>query len=130
VDNGWMPVYFFFYASLGWIGYVFALWQMKIYLNYIFREKISAMIILGLIPVSSLGLLLGLINRFNSWDLFVRPFEVLKGAWLYFSDWLYIRNLLLYILILYILYFLGNALFNRNLFDRVVLFEDKKENKK
>lgn len=127
VENGWMPVFFFLYAVLGWIGFVFALWQMKIFLSFIFEKRTVNIIVLGLIPLTALGLLLGLINRFNSWDVFTRPMEVLFGAGLYFTDWLYFRNFLLYTIMFYILYFLGNALFGRRLFDRLIFFKNKKE---
>jgi uncharacterized membrane protein len=118
VENAWMPFFLFIYAIIGWIAFVFALWQMKTFLGFIFSDKMANSIILGLIPLSSLGLLLGLVNRFNSWDFFTEPFTVINGASTYFTDWHNFRNLFLYTIMFYILYFLGSALFSDRIFKK------------
>lgn len=110
-ENAWMIIFFFTYGIIGWIGHVYLINQMK-YLIKKLWGKIGVFAYLWLIsPIISLGLLLGLVNRWNSWDAFLHPTEVLESAWLYVNDWTYFKNLLIYTIFLYILYFVGDILF-------------------
>ncbi|MDO8259997.1 MAG: DUF1361 domain-containing protein [Candidatus Magasanikbacteria bacterium] len=110
-ENAWMIIFFFTYGIIGWVAHVYLINQMKHLVKKI-AGKIGVFVYLLLIsPLISLGLLLGLVNRWNSWDAFVYPGEVLSSAWLYVSDWTYFKNLLIYTIFLYILYFVGNIIF-------------------
>jgi len=106
-----MIPFFFLYAILGWIAYVYLVNQMKYLIDKLFGKRVVLAYLWLISPVFSLGILLGLVNRWNSWDLLFFPTEVLNGALLYFSDWTYFKNLLIYTFSLYILYFIGDILF-------------------
>jgi uncharacterized membrane protein len=106
-ENAWMIVFFFVYGLIGWILYYYTLEQMLYYLRTKFSEKISFIFTLLIIPTISLGILLGLINRLNSWDIFKRFETVIESALFYFTKIEAIALLIAYSLSLYGLYYLG-----------------------
>lgn len=110
--EAWIIPVFFLYSILGWIAFVYLLNQMRGFLKTWKREKLSAFFPALIIPLVSLGVLLGLLNRFNSWEIFSRPLEIFQASVAYFTDWVYFRNWLIFTLGLYILYFIGNKLFS------------------
>lgn len=110
-ENAWMITFFFLYSIIGWIAFVFLVNQMKPLVAKIWG-KMGVSVYLWLIsPVFSLGVLLGLINRLNSWDIVINPTKVINSTLLYFTDWTYLKNLLIYTFFLYIAYFAGDILF-------------------
>jgi uncharacterized membrane protein len=114
VENAGMIVFFFIYAILGWISFVFLLNQMRDFIVKIGRRKMANIFVIITIPLTAWGVLLGLINRFNSWEIFIKPMEIINSALAYFSNFYYFRSLLFFIFGFYILYFIGNRLFSLN----------------
>ncbi|HTW96470.1 MAG TPA: DUF1361 domain-containing protein [Candidatus Methylomirabilis sp.] len=113
VPGAWEIMFFFVYSILGWIVLVILLKQMKSLLAAIYNKKIAARSILVFIPLISLGVLLGLNERFNSWDVFIHPWLILWNLLRYFSVWGYFRNLVVFTAGFYLLYFLGDYLFKK-----------------
>jgi len=109
--NAWMIMFFFVYAFFGWVFFILLLSQMKSFLKKVFDKKIANLFIIIIIPLVALGVLLGLVDRFNSWGVFVYPLAILKIVLIYITSFYYFRNLLVFIIGLYILYFLGDFLF-------------------
>lgn len=109
--NAWMPLFFFAYASIGWVTYVLLINQMKWLVKEVFGRWLAHIYVLAIIPLISLGFLIGLINRWNSWEIFVQPFKLYKNLLVYFSDPLYFTNWLIFTILLYALYFGGNWVF-------------------
>ena len=122
IENAWMVLFFFSYSIAGWLSYVFLLNQMKAVIENIWGKSGKIIFLVSLPPLTALGVLLGLVNRWNSWDIFLYPGEVITGTLAYFTDWTYLKNLLLYSFFLYFLYFIGNYFF-KNLHDG--LFKDR-----
>jgi uncharacterized membrane protein len=122
VDTAWMILFFFLYASIGWVAFVYFLNQMKGFIGGIFnppapfskRGDYGNFFIISVIPLISLGILLGLFNRWNSWEIFVDPIGIIKTAVLYFTDLTYFLNWLVFTIFLYILYYGGNYFFRAN----------------
>ena len=146
-ENAWMIMFFFVYASVGWVAFVYLLNQMKNFIGDLFKKSpqphlakggndekspnplyqggiespldkgglgdlfVEKIFIIAVIPIISLGVLLGLLNRWNSWEIFIYPTEFLKHILLYFTDSVYFGNWLIFTAFLYILYFGGNTLF-------------------
>lgn len=104
---------FFVYASIGWASLVLLLNQMKKNIHLILGEVYSKFYIWIIIPLIALGVLLGLLQRWNSWEFFYKPFGILSDIGLYFSDFVYFRNWLVFTVGLYVLYFFGNKLFRK-----------------
>lgn len=113
LENAWMIIFFFSYALLGWIGFVILLRQMRDFVEKVFTKKIGLFFILSIIPMISLGVLLGLINRWNSWELFINPLGIFTSIKIYFTDFVYFKNFLIFTLNFYILYFVGEKLFKK-----------------
>lgn len=110
VDNAWMSMAFFIYALIGWISFVLLLGQMSRLVAKVCTSSVSRMFPVVVIPLIALGVLLGLIHRFNSWEVFVQPVAVWGGIKDYIFVWVHTRNWLIFTLLLYILYFVGNKI--------------------
>ncbi len=111
VNNAWMIMFFFIYAIIGWISFVYLLREMKEFIGNIYNKIYSNIFIGLMIPLVSLGVLLGLLNRWNSWDLFIYPIDIIRSSLIYFSDFYYFRNWLIFTIGFYILYFIGTKIF-------------------
>ncbi len=109
--NAWMIMFFFIYSVLGWVSLVLLLNQMKNFIVKLKNKTWGAVFAVVLIPLISLGVLLGLINRFNSWEIFINPWKIVEISGVYMTDWYYFRNWLVFTLGFYFLYFVGNNLF-------------------
>lgn len=115
VSGVWQIMYFFVFSTLGWIFFVIFLKQMQTLLAKIFSQKISRITILAIIPFVSLGVLFGLTERFNSWDVFFNPLAILENLLRYMTTWAYFRNLLAFTAGYYLLFFLGDYLFGKRI---------------
>lgn len=105
--NAWMIFFFFSYAVIGLIAYVFALKSMAAFLSKKLSIK-NYFFIIPVVPLISLGVLLGLLDRWNTWDIFFNPLYILKSAGNYFTSWDHFKNFLIINLFLYIFYFVGS----------------------
>ncbi len=114
VENAWMIVFFFIYAILGWMAFVFLLSQMRNFIIKVKGRAVANFFVAIMIPITALGVLLGLINRFNSWEIFIKPGEIINSALVYFTDFYYFKDFLIFTIAFYILYFIGNRLFTFN----------------
>lgn len=109
--NAWMIMFFFMYSLLGWVFFTVFLAQMKGFIKDIFGAKISNIFVILIIPMISLGVLIGLVDRFNSWDVFLRPLAIFENMLVYITSFYYFRNFLIFTIGLYFMYFLGDFLF-------------------
>ena len=112
--NAWIVMFFFVYACVGWVSFVFLLNQMRKFINKILGGKIEFFYIWSIIPLISIGVLLGLIDRWNSWEIFLFPLEIFKSMLKYITDIAYFTNWVIFTVGLYVLYFGGNFILNVN----------------
>ncbi len=110
-ENAWMALFFFAYAAFGWPAFVLALRPLKSYVKARFGIKVAAWFTTLMCLMSSVGLLLGLVNRFNSWELITKPFDVLRAASSYIREPQAVFNLLMVFLCLSFLYWIGERIF-------------------
>ncbi len=113
VSQAWMIIFFFIYAFLGWVAFVCLLNQMRCWIKEEGGEYLNKIFPVVIIPLTSLGVLLGLLNRFNSWEIFLRPGEIIRVSGLYFSQLPFFWDWLVFTLGFYFLYYLGNYLFRK-----------------
>ena len=111
--NAWMIIVFFTYASFGWVAFYYNLKLMSNLAHEIFKGLRPGFFAALIIPVTSLGVLLGLLNRFNSWDVFLFPLWLTQVFLVYFLDINYFINWLIFTLGLGLLYFAGDCLFRQ-----------------
>jgi len=109
--NAWMTLFFFAYASVGWPTFVLALRPLKKAMTKYFNKTIGLIFMFGACLLSALGVLLGLVNRFNSWNLITNPLKVIKVALTYFSDSVSMFNLFMMFIVLVFLYLVGEKIF-------------------
>ncbi len=112
-ENAWMSVFFFAYAVAGWISFVLAVRPVRSMMDRRFGARRANVFFYVLMPLVSLGVLLGLVNRWNSWEIFTDPFLILGTLTRYVTDVVYLKNWILLTILLFGLYFLGERLFNR-----------------
>lgn len=111
--NGWMIIVFFTYSSFGWVSFYYLLKLMSNLANEIFSGLRPYFFAALVIPLTSLGVLLGLLNRFNSWDVFLYPLWFLRVLAVYFLDINYFIDWLIFTFFLYLLYFAGDVIFKK-----------------
>jgi len=111
--SAWMIPVFFTYSIFGWISFYYILKLMSDLFNEVFKIAQSYIFIILIIPLTSLGVLLGLLNRFNSWDVFLYPVWLLKVSSVYFLDINYFLNWFVFTVFLYLLYFIGDHIFRK-----------------
>ena len=109
--NAWMVLFFFTYASIGWVAFVMLLNQMKRLVGYMFGNFLSLIYVVITIPIIALGFLLGLVQRWNSWEIFIYPLSFFNNAKLYWTDARHFTNWLIFTTFLYIFYIAGYFLF-------------------
>jgi len=110
-ESVWTIFFLFTYACFGWVAFVLFLGGMKDLIERSVGKKTAAVFVFAVIPLLSLGILLGLIDRWNSWNFFVSPGRILSHVLIYVTDLNRFLNLFLTAVFLYILYFGGNYLF-------------------
>ena len=111
IQNSWMIIVFFTYAVIGWVAFVYLVNQMKSLVNSIWGKIAARFYIWVIIPFISLGVMLGLVNRWYSWEFFVFPLDVARNILLYFTDIVNLLNWLVFTVFFYVLYLGGNWLF-------------------
>lgn len=111
--NAWMIIVFFAYSCSGWVSFYYLLKLMSDLANEIFKKLRPQFFAALIIPLTSLGVLLGLLNRFNSWDVFLYPLWLSQVFLVYFRDLNYFVDWLIFTLFLYLLYFAGDVIFRQ-----------------
>ncbi|KKR20425.1 MAG: hypothetical protein UT48_C0018G0018 [Parcubacteria group bacterium GW2011_GWE2_39_37] len=114
-QNAWMSLFFFTYSAIGWVTFVLLINQMKSLIKNVFGKIVANLFILVIIPVIALGFLIGLLNRWNSWELFIYPVALYKNLMLYFTVSGNLANLIIFSAFLYLLYYSGNYLFKNRI---------------
>ncbi len=115
-ENAWMILFFFTYAIVGWAIFYYSIRLMRDFLAVIFNKLIAKIFVACLIPTMSLGILLGLLNRWNSWDFFIFPRSLVSDIIIYFTLRDYFIDWLIFTVFFYILYLAGNLLFRKDFY--------------
>ncbi len=113
VNNAWMIIFFFVYGCLGWLSFYYILKSMSSLINKIFKKISTNFFVCIMIPLTSFGILFGLLNRLNSWDIFVAPIWIFKAFIIYFLDLNYFMDWFIFTIFLYLLYFSGDYFFKK-----------------
>lgn len=80
-DHGsWLVTFFFIYALTGLPTFYYALNRMEGLLAGVFSARLSKVFVLFMIPLTTLGVMLGLFERSNSWDVLTQPLFLAKIA--------------------------------------------------
>ncbi len=109
-DNAWMTLFFFAYAAVGWYSFVQALLPVTAAIGRRWKGSEVYAGLAGAI-LSALGVMLGLVNRWNSWEVVTDPLGIFWTFWRSLGDLTYLRNWLIMSVLLYILFWVGQAVF-------------------
>ena len=110
VSQAWIVLFFFSYSLVVWLFFVYLVASMGELLERRWPPLLVFLYEAIIIPLSAWGVLIGLFNRFNTWEMITHPASVFKALGLYLSSWEYFINLLFFVLFYYFLYFLGKRL--------------------
>ncbi len=106
-QNAWVIIFFFAYSLVGWFSFVYLMEKQRMVLKSIWGKKNAEIFVLSVIPMMTIGVLLGLIDRWNSWEIFMYPGLVLEDAIGYLVE---LRNFVVFTLFLYISYCIGRKI--------------------
>ncbi|WKZ25122.1 MAG: DUF1361 domain-containing protein [Patescibacteria group bacterium] len=113
LNNGWMIFFFFTYALFGFLSFILSLRPVVTAVRVKWGKLVAAWFNVIIIPLISLGVLLGLLNRWNSWDVFSKPSFILSGLWQYFISLPYLKNWLFLTILFFFLYYLGSGVLKK-----------------
>jgi uncharacterized membrane protein len=101
----WMVMLFFTYAILGLPTFYYALNKMSGILKKLFNPMSATVLPIVVIPLTAIGVMFGLFERFNSWDILVKPQGIIRTAFSYFTDLNLFINFLIFTISLYLIYY-------------------------
>ncbi len=104
-EQAWVVPIFFTYGLVGVPTFYYALRKMTQVVRKLFGKWTGRLFPLLMIPVTALGLLLGLVARFNSWEVVSKPWSIVRTAFAYLQDKTMLLNLLSYTVMLYLIYY-------------------------
>ena len=86
-DRGsWMVIFFFVYALIGLPAFYYALERMGRLLASVFSPKASHWFTILMLPLTTLGVMLGLFMRANSWDVLLSPLALVRQTLSYLQE--------------------------------------------
>jgi uncharacterized membrane protein len=100
-----MVVLFFTYAVLGVPTFYYALNQTTGIFKKLFNPMSAKVLPIIVIPLTSIGVMYGLFERFNSWDILTDPFSLIIKGIGYFTDINLLFNFLIFTISLYLIYY-------------------------
>ena len=101
----WMSMFFFTYALIGLPTFYYALKKMSQVCENVFSALFGTLLPVIVIPLTSIGVLFGLFERFNTWDLLTRPWSVVQTGFSYFTDLNLFFNFLVFTISFYLIYY-------------------------
>ena len=108
-DQAYIVPIFFTYALIGLPTFYYALSKMATTLKQLFNQTSARLLPILMIPLTSLGLMLGLVARYNSWDVILKPFKIIHTTFLFLADPVMLLNILSYTVMLYLIYYFIQA---------------------
>jgi len=104
--GSWMVMFFFTYALIGLPTFYYALGKMTELVGKKWGTRVKRLFPLVVIPLTSIGLMFGLYERFNSWDILRRPWSLLETTAGYFDTCYLTTDFLVFTFALYLIYYL------------------------
>ncbi|MBN2087597.1 DUF1361 domain-containing protein [Candidatus Peregrinibacteria bacterium] len=100
----WIPVFFFTYAFIGVPTFYYSLNKMSQLFESVFGKLQAKLMRLIVIPLTTIAVMFGLYERFNTWDVIFRPLNILRIAGSYITDMRMIIDFIVITLFLYFIY--------------------------
>lgn len=100
----WKVPFFFTYALIGLPTFYYALKKMTSVLIEVFGRFLRFFPIV-MIPATSIGVMLGLFERFNTWELLTDPLLIFRTGFGYLANGQGILNFTVFTVSLYVIYY-------------------------
>ncbi|PLX27982.1 hypothetical protein C0583_01975 [Candidatus Parcubacteria bacterium] len=110
-NNAWHIIFFFIFGLLGWVFYFYMIDQIRVYLSKVLSKNFAKLFPVIITPIISLGLLIGLTERLNTWDVIFNFTNVVDAIFSYLMLAENQHNLIAFTIGLYFLYYLAKILF-------------------
>jgi uncharacterized membrane protein len=105
-DHGsWLVTFFFTYALTGLPAFYYALNRMERLLAGVFSVRLSKWFAFLMIPLTTLGVMLGLFERSNSWDVLTQPLSLVQTALGYLQTADILAFFVIFTASLYVIYY-------------------------
>ena len=112
-DQAYIVPIFFTYSLVGVPTFYYALSKMSYILSKLFGKSTGKLFPVLMSPVTGLGLMLGLVDRFNSWDIVRDPISIVLNALHHLSSPIMLTNILSYSMMMYIIYYFIRAVYKK-----------------
>ena len=106
-NGSWLVIFFFTYALIGVPTLYYAINKMSRVFGAVFNRSAAALLPVFAIPLISIGVMFGLYSRFNSWDILLKPCEILRVAGTYFTEPYLFTDFIVFATCLYFIYYLA-----------------------
>jgi len=110
--GSWIPLFFFTYALIGLPTFYYAIKKMTNLVSKTYCKMCKKAFPIVIIPITSIGLMFGLYERFNSWDLLTRPWEILHVTTSYFQSPIMLTDFIIFTILLYVIYYVTDFFVN------------------
>jgi len=104
LNGAWIIFFFFIYALIGWLTFYHLMEKMFTLLKEQYNIYVANFFRYFSLIIMPLAVLLGLVNRLNSWQMFSHPAQVLHTVASYFTEWRYLQQWLSIIIITMLMY--------------------------
>ena len=105
VEEAWIMIFFFTYALIGVPTFYYALKKMSDVFKKMFNDLSAKILPVIVVPLTSIGVMFGLFERYNSWDILTKPYDIIRTFLGYFTDLNLFFNFLVFTLSLFLIYY-------------------------
>ena len=110
LDGSWKVMFFFTYAAIGLPTFYYSLRKMERLFRSMCGKIYATLLPIIVIPLTSIAVMFGLYERFNSWDVVFHPCELFSTAGSYFTEVHLLTDFLVFTVLLYFIFYLTRFL--------------------
>ena len=115
--GSWVVMFFFTYALIGLPTFYYGLNKMEKLFRSMCGRIYADLLPVIVIPLTSIAVMFGLYERYNSWDVIVRPCELLRTVGSYFTEIYLLIDFLAITVCLYFIYYITSYLIKRIVYE-------------
>jgi len=110
LDGSWKVIFFFTYAAIGLPTFYYGLRKMEKLFKSMCGKIYAIFLPIIVIPLTTIAVMFGLYERYNSWDVVLNPKELLSTAASYFTNIVMLTDFLVITAFLYLIYYVTRYL--------------------
>lgn len=104
-ERAWVPLFFFTFALIGVPTFYYALNKMTRVFKTLFGGMTAKVFPILIVPLTSIGMMFGLFERLNTWDILTKPWFILEVTGSYFMTSVRLTDFLIFTVLLYFIYY-------------------------